>query len=191
MYTNPRPSSPPLVTYPQLKAQLRIDADDEKDYLMDLLDAATEAAEQMMDASLLTRTITATINQHDLPFTFTYDPNFCEHWHTLPRGPVQAITSAVDSAGNQVEYKWQRVGNTDRIRFTTATPAIQFPVTVTYTAGYGQNVTDIPADIRLALRTHVAALWSTREATTTDAQTAVPFSLQSFYALKRRTGQVA
>lgn len=194
MYTNVRPSSPPLCTYPQLKAQLKIDADDEMQYLMDLLDAATEYAESALDASLLTRTITATIEEHYPAPTFSFWPGDHSHRHFLPRGPVQSITSVTDSTGNAIQYKWERTGNSDFVIFTGQPPGIVWPVTVVYQSGYGNTAAAVPADIRLALRAHVASLWSNREATTTgtNGQMAdAPLSLQAFYSLKRRTTPVS
>ena len=194
MLTNTRPTFPPLVTYPQIRAQLRIDSDDEKQYLEDLIDAATEYAEQALDASLLTRTITYQINEHHHLPTLSYWGGEWRHRHVLPRGPVQSITSATDRKGNVVTFTQERVGNTDFVGFhdwTSSSNVVQFPITVVYQAGYGPNITDTPSDIRMAIRAHVASLWANREATTTDQMMAAPLSLESFYALKRRTPQVA
>jgi len=189
MWSGTRPTSPPLLTYPQLAAQLRIDDFDEQTYIMDLLDAATEYAEQALDSSLLTRTITATYYTSQ---TFDMYPGLFwgyEKRLVLPRGPVSAIQSITDADANNItQYQLQRHGFTDEVSIRQTYTA---PLTIVYTAGYGDTAADVPADIRLALRTHVASLWRTRESISDRQMIPTPQSLADFYARRNRTAPVA
>ena len=154
-------SSPPTAiwTAAQLAYHCAIDADlaatsDEQNYLADLQAAAVEFAETAMGCSLLTRTITAVFysGPHAPAYTNIVSdqgPRLIE----LPRGPIHAITSATDSQGNAIAWQADGAANTDLIRLTAGyTP----PLTVVYTAGYGAGATDPPADLRHAIRAHVA-----------------------------------
>ena len=170
-----------------MQAQLRLDDASEQTYIEDLVDAATAYAEKAMDASLLTRTMTVTVWQRS-PISLWTDYRLHAQIF-LPRGPVQSITSVVDAnAVNITNYTFERIGFTDQIIINQAYVS---PVVVTYVAGYGTTAAAIDADIRLAIRTHVASLWRVREHVTDRELLPCPDSLQAFYALNRRTAPVA
>jgi hypothetical protein len=81
------------------------------------------------------------------------------------------------------DYDITRHGKTDVI---TINESVTYPVTVVYRAGYS-SASAIPADIRLAIRQHVATLYEHRESISDLSLTPVPHSLESFYRLKRRS----
>lgn len=158
----------------ELAYHLRIDADvialsQEQDYLSDLQAAAVEFAETSMGSSLLTRTVTAVFNQHDVLF--------------LPRGPVIAISSVEDTNAVITSYETRGHGNAQALCLPHGYTA---PLTVVYTAGYGSDGDNVPADIRHAIRAHVALLYEKRQAATDRTITDVPKSLCDFYRLKSR-----
>lgn len=158
------------VAYAIAKHHLRIDGNDERDYVISLIEAATAHAEEALATSLLPRRIAATF----------YDNEFCD----LPRGPVSAIVSVVDANGDAVPadgWRWERKGNADCIRFLRS---VTRPITVTYDAGY-TNAAAIPADIRQAILCHVGTLYEFRESVTSLAARPVPH-LDSFYRLRAR-----
>lgn len=165
-----------VLTYDQLAYALRLDPDTaatshEQSLVMDYLAAATEYAETMMGTSLCSRTITATFNPGE-PLI-------------LPRGPVTTITSVTDS-GTPVTWTASMIGHLtivlpDQLRGGA--------ISVVYQAGYG-TASDVPADIRAAIRMHVGTLYEQRESTTDKPLTEVPNSLAAFYNLKRRSSLV-
>lgn len=162
-----------------LKRHVRLD--DEYDAEADLvelyIDAATEYAQERLHSSLMEQTITATFYLDDI-----HNGVVC-----LPRGPVIDITSVVDDNGDAATYDEFRVGHSDRLKITSALAA---PITVVYQAGY-ETADEIPADIRLAIMTHVASLFENRESISEKAMVAVPHSLDAFYRLKARSLGVA
>jgi len=156
--------------------QAHIDDQDETFYVQSLIAAATAYAEECMEASLLTRTITATYYSNDDLI--------------LPRGPVQEILSVSVNGSPQDAgvYALEGYGRTDVLRYNNgyiqpyAAPAT---FTVTYKAGYGDTAATIPPDILHAIKAHVALLNENRELANEKTITPVPF-LADFYRLKGR-----
>jgi uncharacterized phiE125 gp8 family phage protein len=165
----------PLLTLDDVKIHLRLTDDDtEDDYLNALVASATAHAEQLMQSSLLTRSITATFYSAENLY--------------LPRGPVQSIMSvALD--GQPVAsgaYTLEGYGTAVLLRYNNGTiqphaaPAV---LTVTYTAGYGSDPADVPADIIAAIRAYVGLLYENREAAHDRTIKPVPF-LDDFFRLR-------
>jgi len=170
-------------------SSLRVTTFDEQIYWQDLLDACTEYAENALDSSLLTRTITATyFEYHTTPLGFFGYDGYYPRLLLLPRGPVQSITSITDANGNVINFNWETYGNSDKLRMLSGYVA---PLTVVYQAGYGDTADNVPSDIRMAIRTHVATLFEQRGSTDEKAILAVPHSLEAFYQLRRRSCYVA
>jgi uncharacterized phiE125 gp8 family phage protein len=185
-----RPLTPSLFSWDQVTQQLRLTDISESNYVTDLMDACTEYAEQALESSLLTRTITATFFAPPQASNLSYYPPQ-NNGMFLPRGPVQSITSVTDANGTvlaSTTYILEREGHADLLIMLYGWKP---PLTVVYTAGYGVNVTDVPSDIRMAIRTHVATLFDQRASTDERAILPVPHSLEAFYALRRRTSVVA
>ena len=201
---NARPTTPPVVTVAQAVKQLQLGdptelAADDAQFLSDLIDAATEYAEQSTGASLLTRTITKTFEAdqvggrpHFYPWGgFPIADGWWPGHNRLPlaRGPVQAVTSIVDGAG--IPLTGYRLGREGKGDFVAVRGTVRFPVTVAYVAGYGPTAADVPSDVRMAIRSHVAAMWRMRSAFTDRTFAEVPQFLTAFYAGKRRSVPVA
>jgi uncharacterized phiE125 gp8 family phage protein len=190
--SNPRPSSSvtPLVTWAQMQAQLRLDTADEQQLISDYVDACIEYAEQALYSSLLTRTI---VVQDAAPISLVFWAA-CQPKarYELPRGPVQSITSMVDANGQVIPpanmildgYGFLDILNVNYSSYVA-------PVTITYVAGYGPAAANVPADICMAIRTHVAGLWRNRESISDRTLLPVPHGLQDFYRLKARTTPAA
>jgi uncharacterized phiE125 gp8 family phage protein len=162
------------VTWNQVKAHLRLDATDEREYVLELIDAATQHAMDAMSCSLVSQRITATF--------------YCGEPVNLPRGPLLSIVSVVDDDGRAItDYDVRRRGLTDYLVFNEGYAA---PLTVVYTAGYA-TAAAVPADVKHAIRTHVATLYGMREHVTQGGAPAhVPNSLADFYRLKSRDGGI-
>lgn len=193
--TNPRPATP-IVTVDQMRAHLRLDSPvsaDDAAVLSDLVDAATEYAEQSLGASLVTRTITAVFAADEPHAGPAGRPFACLSPFArlyLPRGPVASVASVTAGDGQQLAAVYPgRDGTGDYVAFVGL--VLKPPITVVYAAGYGPNVSDVPADVRMAVRMHAGVLFQQRANTDDDGKTAVPAGLATFYAGKRRTVCVA
>jgi len=190
LFTGIRPTNDaggnPVVSSAQMTAQLRLDDPTELLYIADLVDAAAEYAEQAMDTSLITRT--CTVIHYQPPMYLTSVPVFTKQVKLfLPRGPVASITSVVDAISRAVTFTHERQGTED---YAVLTGTFTMPITVTYAAGWG-TAAQVPADIRLAIRTHVVSLWENRASVSDTHYLPVPHSLEEFYAKRRRTSSVA
>lgn len=175
VYTQSQPDDA-LFDVDDIKTHLRIDSTTEDDYLNGLIAAATAHAEQSMQCSLLQREITATY--------------FSGETFNLPRGPVVSIES-VTIGSNPVDpstYTVESYGTLDLLRFNNGNiqpyPA-PATMTVTYTAGYGDDPTDIPADILHVIKCHVGLLYENREVATDRTITPVPL-ISDFYRMHSR-----
>lgn len=183
------------VSYSQVSSHLRLDNDAERGDVLDHIAAATEYAEQAMECSLITRTITAVIYASDPHATHYGQPYFGQPYfgttydatwrraYELPRGPLVAVTSVTDANGDSPTYHVERHGNAEMLVTTSKWVA---PLTVVYTAGYGSDPTSVPADIRQAIKMHAATLYRERESVSDKAKVGVPHSLDDFYRLKSR-----
>ena len=165
-----------ILTAAQLAYHLRLDTDlaasaDEQAYVADLLAAATVAAEQALECSLLSRTITATYAAGESA--------------DLPRGPLATIVS-VTADGVPLAltaYGVRTVGYT-----ATVVPVAPWAASlvVVYSAGYG-SAADVPADLRQGIRVHVGTMYENRESVLSGSIiTPVPHSLEMFYRNRSR-----
>jgi len=150
-------------------------------WLTDAIAACTDYAEAETQLSFITRTITAQYwpeKSGVLPTALPLPPYSV--W-PLFRGPLQAVASVQDAAGNAAPYILRRVGTQDFIQLEQSTTA---PLTVVYTAGYGDAAANVPADIRGGILAHVAHRFRYREA---DAES-TPVGLQYIYDKYRAGG---
>jgi hypothetical protein len=187
-------TTPPATTpigYPDCKAHLRIDSDAEMPWFVNFgIPAAVDYCETYCQRSLITRQMTATYTIEDQPHPhvrhhrhhglYCYPSAFLGPLVDLPRGPVQSVQSAVTAAGVTVDpsqYALRRIGTSDYLQLPTGA----WPVTVTYTAGFGTAAASVPAKLRMAMLMHVASLWDTRSATTDRPMNHVLHGLQAMY----------
>ncbi|MDB5297662.1 MAG: hypothetical protein JWO31_3645 [Phycisphaerales bacterium] len=163
---------------PELAAQhlLIPELESRREYVRSLIAAATDYAEQATQSTLAARNLTAT-------FESPADPM------PLRRGPVTAIVSVTDAAGEEVpgDHRLLTVG---RMAYAALVGSPAFPVTVTYRAGY-ELPDEVPAGIRHAVLMHVGTLYESRESTTDKPKTPVPHTLDDFYRLHGRGTGVA
>ena len=112
----------------------------------------------------------------------------------LPRSPAQAITSVayVDTDGAS-----QTFNSSKYVLDTASEPARLVPaydedwpdtreennaVTVVYTAGYGDAYTDVPAEVKLAIRLLAGSYFEQREAITTQTWQIAPLGIKALVA---------
>lgn len=148
------------VSWDSLKRRIVIDDPQEEAVVMEFAAEATAHAEKMMQCSLMTQRLTATFyDHHD---AISHNHHFQYHAELpLRRGPIQSITSVKDRNGDNVTYTQMAKGHYDAIRLTQS--HIHYPITVVYVAGFGDDPTDIPADILGAIRTDTTTRYAMRE----------------------------
>jgi len=162
------PTDTPVSTQ-EVVDHLRLDGRD-SGWLDNFIAAATDYAEEKLSAALMPRTIRATF----------YDGEAL----ILPRGPLIEVQTITDRDGAATtEYEIKHTGHTAQIVLTRS---IQYPISITYQAGYASAQT-IPSSIRLAILMHVGTLWENRESITDKTKTIIPHSLEDFYRLKCRS----
>ncbi|RMD51896.1 hypothetical protein D6827_01210 [Candidatus Parcubacteria bacterium] len=147
-----KPSKLP-VELADIKAHLRVTSNDEDGYIADLIEAATNIAQDEMNRALITQTIEEYLPRFPTGSTIE-----------LERAPVQSVSSIqyYDTDNNLQTYS-----STNYEVYTELTPAriallntASWPSTyakdkaviITYVAGYGNDQDDVPQDIKLAIR---------------------------------------
>jgi hypothetical protein len=157
------------VSYPQQAIHSRLDDTSDRDYVLDLIAGCTQDAEDAMQCSLLTRTITAIFND-------------CERLY-LPRGPIKSITSVTDAKGAITNWTLQGHGTADLLVLPNG---FHGPLTVVYQAGFADTADTLPAKFRNAIRNHVGTLYENRESVSDKPMSAIPHSLELFWERNRR-----
>lgn len=180
------PATEPI-TLADLKLSLRITSTAEDTFLTQLITDARESVERYTNQKLITQTITG----YGSPFNFSDDVWWegymvghsnmitgpLQHME-LDHGPVQSITSVetidTDNAESAYASSNYYLDNYDldllpRIEFNqnaTHPSSIrrQNGWKVVYVAGYGDNATDVPADIRRAITVLAGYMWANRGA---------------------------
>jgi uncharacterized phiE125 gp8 family phage protein len=142
------------VTLAEVKAHLRVDTDDENDYLTELARAATAHAEQVSGKALITQTWRVYLD--DWPH---------EPWIELPLAPVQTISSITvygedGAAGLVPAEQWQLDKISDPARlafFEVASPGQKINgIEIELVAGFGDTGADVPDPFRRAILVLVA-----------------------------------
>lgn len=170
----------------ELKAHLRLDADDEEEdvLLAAYLAAATQWAEARAGRLFLLKTCVD---------AFDAFPSIIEPW----RAPLYDVTSIiyVDNQGTErtLDASHYRVDKSKAWgRITPAygeswpsTHAVLGAVTVTYRAGYGEEGADVPSLYRNAIMMIAGSLYENREETSPLAIHDVPFGAKMLLDIDR------
>ncbi len=156
------PAAEPI-SLAEAKAHLRIDADDEDALIDALIVAARMFVERNLGLALITQ-------------GWSY---FLDFWPrsscvTLPIAPVQAVSAVMlhDGAGGSTtldadDYAVDVLSQPARLVLNGATPPVVARALnafeIAFTAGYGEEASDVPAPIRQALSLLVAHWFERRE----------------------------
>lgn len=150
----PETDSAPF-SMPALKAYMRVDHDDEDAVIAALAQTAAEEVEAYCDLALLAQTITAT-TEGQWPGSVV----------TLPCGPLldthPVTVGVVEADGTFTPVTsgwWVEGGRYPRLHFTT-TPGAR--LRITYRAGYGDGVEDLPASLIHAISDQTLRLFDRR-----------------------------
>lgn len=176
-----------VVTVAELKEHCRIDTTEEDAYLEALIQAAREYCEDWTARAFQTQVWVA-----------KYRGFPCEEI-LLPRPPLSAVQSIqyVDTAGatqtlSTDVYTVDANALPGRVLLVygqswPATRAQENAVTITFTAGYGDNADAVPATLRQAVKILAAQWYERREAVEVGAVTVsvLPFTVESLLSMHR------
>ncbi|MEM8873664.1 MAG: head-tail connector protein [Planctomycetota bacterium] len=171
--TTVTPPAETPVSYTLVKDHMRVDGDEERELILQMIAAATEYAEAELQRSLVSRTLNSEYGE---------GPADRSHW--LPRGPVSEITTVGGEAASGVSLT--RMGGRDIALFDNgAAPA--GPTSIEYVAGYG-DAEAVPADIKQGILMHVAHLYDMRHSASDRPTHAVEHGLDAIYNRHRIGG---
>ena len=157
------PSIEPVTTA-EAKHHSRVDAGADDAYVAGLIKAARERVEQITGRQLITAT-------YELRMHGFYNPIL------LPRPPLQDVTKIeyVDTGGSTQTvsagiYDVDSHSNPARVHLAYAQSwpsyrSVPNAVTVTYDAGYGDAASDVPSELRHAIKMLVGHWYENREQT--------------------------
>ncbi|MGY4876502.1 head-tail connector protein [Vreelandella aquamarina] len=145
------------VSVAEAKVQAVVEHDEHDTMLQLLITAARQEAEQITGRALITQTWQQQGDTHGGPVE-------------LRRWPAIDVQSVSDDRGELAATGWRAlVGESPVVE---PEDAFQGAVTVTYTAGYGDNPEQVPAPIRQWILATVATLYEHRERAVVGAATA-------------------
>lgn len=177
-----------LVSLEEAKAHLRVDFDDDDDYIESLVEGVTntlDGPDGWLGRALITQTLEWRGDE--------FGP--CDI--RLPYPPIISIVCVKydDDAGNEQTVSssdYRLVGQPSMPRLALAYGA-SWPSTrwqsecvrIRYTAGYGTAVDSVPAPIRQAVLLMIAELYENRELTTDRSRAELPFSAMALLSTYR------
>ena len=180
-----------VVDLPDAKLHLRVDHDDEDVLIERIIDAATEQCQDYQNRAYITQ---------EFKLTLPRFPFYGRHIR-IPRPPLQSIAKVeyLDRDGGEQEL------SSDNYRVNTDTEpgmlvlekdetwpdTLWAPdaVRVTFTAGYGDESTDVPPDYRSAVLLMVGHLYENREMVTVGSGPTfrLPMSLEWILSKRKFT----
>ena len=159
----------------EMKAHSRIDDVDNDAIISGLIVAARRWVETLTHRALITQTFVLKIDRFPGPVTTVIE---------LPGGNTQTLTSIAYLDDNGDSQTWAAF---NYIADLVSQPALvglaynidwpsirewELPVTITYSAGYGDDPGDVPEELRTAIKMLAAELYENRE----DSIVGVPIS---------------
>lgn len=174
------------VSLAEVKAQMRVDHDEDDVYIGTLIDAAVDMVDGTgkLGRAMVTQSWCQWVDQ-------------APGWVPLRMGPVQALTGVdyYDAAGTLQaatlsDFEVFRDGELylAKPKSGAAWPAAQVrpdAIRITWDAGFGDAAADVPAGIRAALKLIVAHWYEHREAVTGTAPAQLPLGAQTLIGLHR------
>lgn len=180
------PAANEPVSLDEAKAQLRVDGDDENDFITGLIAAARGYFEETAHRALISQT-----------WRVTLDEWFDEI--ELPRAPLQAVTfikyrdaDGVQATVDSSTYLVDTESEPGRIVLAKSQswPSGELhrlnPIQITYVAGYGDEADDVPATMRQAIKLLIGHWYENRETTVTGTiMKEIPLGIDSLIWLSR------
>lgn len=178
--TKTTPAANEPITLAEAKAHLRIDSNDENDYINGLIAAAREMAEAYTARAFVTSTFTMKLD--DFPDG--------EGAIRLPRTPLGSVTSIqyIDANGSTQTLStdiYEVISDDTQasivLKPQRVWPSAQFEkyhaVTITFTAGYGASHSSVPQAARSAMFLIIGNLFENREGVTERPMSTLPFGV--------------
>lgn len=134
-----------VVTLDEIKGEVRFETNSENDLLSWYVDVATARAQSYSRRQF----ITATYQLEIVPTSVV----------ELPASPFQELLTVTDGSGDPVEYELDDTG----LRAVMKLKSVPERLVATYTAGFGDDADDVPADARHAVRIAAGHYWRNRE----------------------------
>jgi len=171
-------------TTAEIKLHLRVDHATDDTLIAQIMLAATTAAEHYQKRTYITRPRTYHLDK----FPRVIRP---------PYSPLVTITTLkyIDTGGTlqtlaNTEYRVDIVKEPGRITeaYSTSWPSIRSvtgAVQLVYTSGYGALSTDVPDDIRAALKMMIAHLYEHRESVSAIQMHEMPLGARDLLAMRR------
>lgn len=151
------------ISLSEAKDHLRIDGTDEDTYLATIITAARKYCEQYCNRAFITQ-------------TWKQYPEDFSDGMKLSINPVQSVTSItyydVDGNSQTLNASQYQVDLSDDVCRIYEAVDVDFPdvqdekinpITITYVCGYGSASTDVPMDIRHAIKLMIAHFFQNRE----------------------------
>lgn len=166
----------------EAKLHCRVDIDDDDALITVLITAAREFVESYTQSALINQTWTV---YHDYETSI-----FCKNFINLPLKPISSITSVtsydadnVDAVFSSSNYflSGNRVALNDDAEWPTDLRLMDC-LAIRYVAGYGAAGSNVPVQLRQAIKMLIAHWYETREAVydameTTPSISSVPFGV--------------
>lgn len=169
------PGREPL-TIEDAKEHLRIDQHDEDVWLLDAIKAVRNRAEGMMGRALITQTLEVALDGWPAGRVIE-----------LPRPPLVSVTSVkyfspadVEStlAASNYYVDTRRTPGRLVLKSTSSWPSVELRevngVVIRYVAGYGDTESDVPAEMRAAMKLWLGELYEVRENSAAGGLVTVP-----------------
>lgn len=162
-----KPSSIEPVTISQVKSQVRLSDDDreENEYISMLITCAREFAEDFTGRAIITKTVVAgyenwpDFDEDKLLFYVPY-PNLQSVTSLKYRDPSNGELTDLDSSLYKIDTN--SLPGMVAFKKSTGLPVISqdfnAPIELTFQAGYGDNRSDVPNQLKLAIL-YMVALW--------------------------------
>ena len=206
------PATEPLLLA-DAKSHLRVDTTADDGLITELIKACRFHLERQYDLAFITQTLQLNLDFFPYWWIFRGSSSGSYNWwndqayytQILLRGPVQSVSSVIytDTAGSpqtlsNTKYSLDPYHTPARLvpaasQLWPATQAVINAVQVQFVAGYGAADTNVPSDIKAALKLLLGHFYENREQIVTDARVAaiqMPIGVEQLMRPYTGTGQL-
>ena len=172
------------VTLAEAKLHLRVDGSDDDDLITELIKSARRFCEKFQNRAFITQTITAKMDEFSDPIV-------------LPMPRLISVTSVKyydeDGVQQTLASSYYDVDTTSEpgkitLAYNQSWPTIRgihHSVEVIYTAGYGAAASNVPEEVKSAMKLLLGHLYEHRETVSEIKLSEVPMGVKSLLSLDR------
>lgn len=173
-----------IVSLAEAKQHLRVEVDDDDDYITNIIKAAQDYCEKALDRTLLVKRLEATWDGFPVEIRLPKPPVYREQ----PLFTISYIDGAGETKGlasDEFRVEYSEPGVVRPVYSETWPTALAdiSSVTVQWQAGYGTAASDVPEGIRCAALMLVGHFYERRLAYDTVAAVEVPLGVKSLLAM--------